>query len=78
MNLHAVLAYNVADIRQRKGLTLGELSETSGVSVRTILKIEHIEHNVKCSVISRLADGLGVRPARLLTPPRKMARQESK
>jgi transcriptional regulator with XRE-family HTH domain len=59
------LGERVRELRRRRGLTLEELAELSGVSRAMISKLERGEKNPTLVVAARLADGLGVTLSRL-------------
>ena len=54
------LGGRVRELRRRRGLTLEELAERSGVSRAMISKLERGEKNPTLVVAARLAEGLGV------------------
>jgi len=55
------LAWNLVEIRNKKHLTQKELSDKSGVSLRTINYIENLDYgyNATLDVIQKLAKALG-------------------
>ena len=59
------LGERVRELRRRRGLTLEELAELSGVSRAMISKLERGEKNPTLVVAARLAEGLGVTLSRL-------------
>lgn len=65
MNVEALLAKRVRDLRKGRGHTLDELAEASGVSRSTISLIERQEISPTAVVLSKLADALGVTMAAL-------------
>src|SRR5215210_644533 len=54
------LGGRVRELRRRRGLTLEELAELSGVSRAMISKLERGEKNPTLLVAANLAEGLGV------------------
>lgn len=58
----ACLAWNVIEIRNKKHMTQKELSDKSGVSLRTINYIEDLNYgyNATLDVIQKMAKALGV------------------
>lgn len=57
--LRGALARNVRKIRTRRGLTLAELAERSGVSRAMIVQVEGGRTNPSIGTICQLADALG-------------------
>lgn len=49
----------VKTLRERKGYTLRQLSELSGVSVQNLTKIEHGRYNVSIDILGRISTALG-------------------
>lgn len=47
-------------LRHDQGLTVERLAARSGVSVRTIMSIEHNGSNPRVDIVRKLAAGLGV------------------
>src|ERR671913_744786 len=60
------LGGRVRELRRRRGLTLEELAERSGVSRAMISKLERGEKNPTLVVAAKLADGLGVTLSQLV------------
>lgn len=54
------------DIRRRRFLTQAELSENSGLTIATISQLEHGRRRPSLWTVRRLAEGLGVRPEKLI------------
>src|SRR5829696_7269800 len=54
------LGERVRELRRRRGLTLEELAERSGVSRAMISKVERGEKNPTLVVAAKLAEGLGI------------------
>jgi transcriptional regulator with XRE-family HTH domain len=53
-------------LRRENALTMRELAEKSGVSLDTILKLEHGGREAQARTHRRLAEALGVEPRELL------------
>lgn len=53
-------------IREEKGLTQHQLSERSGVSVRTIQNYESGSYSPRFGIVDKLAEGLGITSPELL------------
>ncbi len=53
-------------LRQEGALTMRELSERSGVSLDTILKLEHGDREARPGTLRKLAAALGVEPKELM------------
>lgn len=49
----------IKTLRERKGYTLSQLSELSGVSVQNLTKIEHGRYNVSIDILGRISTVLG-------------------
>lgn len=56
-------------IRTRSGLSLRQLSQTSGVSFRYIRNIEQERHNPSWPIVQKLAAALKISPITLLADP---------
>ncbi|WP_322044868.1 XRE family transcriptional regulator [Paraburkholderia sp. J67] len=67
MNVEALLAKRVRDLRKAHGHTLDDLAEASGVSRSTISLIERQEISPTAVVLNKLADALGVTMATLFS-----------
>jgi transcriptional regulator with XRE-family HTH domain len=65
--LDALIAGRLLALRQAKSLSLAELAELSGVSKAMISKVERAESSPTAVLLGRLAAGLGVPLAELLT-----------
>ncbi|HEV3429650.1 MAG TPA: helix-turn-helix domain-containing protein [Paraburkholderia sp.] len=76
MNVEALLAKRVRDLRKAHGHTLDDLAEASGVSRSTISLIERQEISPTAVVLNKLADALGVTMATLFTDDAHSAAQE--
>jgi len=66
-NIDALIATRLLALRQSKGLSLAELAELSGVSKAMISKVERAQSSPTAVLLGRLAAGLGVSLAQLLT-----------
>ena len=66
--IEALIARRLSALRQAQGLSLAELAERSGVSKAMISKIERAQSSPTAVLLGRLAAGLGVSLAQLLTP----------
>lgn len=62
----ALFANNVAELRHKKQLSQGDVSQRSGIHVTEISRIERGLRDPRLSTLVRLAHGLGVKPERLL------------
>jgi transcriptional regulator with XRE-family HTH domain len=65
--IDALIAGRLLALRQAKSLSLAELAELSGVSKAMISKVERAESSPTAVLLGRLAAGLGVPLAELLT-----------
>jgi transcriptional regulator with XRE-family HTH domain len=76
MNVDALLAKRVRDLRKARGYTLEDLADSSGVSRSSISAIERKETSPTAAVLNRLADALGVTLASLFSDdPRNVEQQ---
>jgi len=66
-NIDLLIATRLLALRQSKGLSLAELAELSGVSKAMISKVERAQSSPTAVLLGRLAAGLGVSLAQLLT-----------
>lgn len=66
-NIDALIATRLLALRQAKGLSLAELAGLSGVSKAMISKVERVQSSPTAVLLGRLAAGLGVSLAQLLT-----------
>ncbi|WP_086818872.1 helix-turn-helix domain-containing protein [Allokutzneria sp. NRRL B-24872] len=64
-----VLGERVQQLRTGRGLTLQELAERSSVSVSMLSSVERAAKAPTITVLSRIADGLGVPLTRLVAEP---------
>ncbi|MDO6517727.1 helix-turn-helix domain-containing protein [Zobellia uliginosa] len=60
------LAKRVKELRKRKGLSQEELTENSGLSLRTVQRIENGETDPTGETLRRIADALKVNPDELI------------
>uniref|UniRef100_UPI0030F528A3 helix-turn-helix domain-containing protein n=1 Tax=uncultured Wocania sp. TaxID=2834404 RepID=UPI0030F528A3 len=60
------LANRVKELRKRKGFSQEELTEISGLSLRTIQRIENGETEPRGDTFKRLANALNVTPDELI------------
>ena len=67
MDVDALIANRVRDLRKARGYTLDELATSSGVSRSMISLIERQETSPTAVVLNRLADALGVTLASLFS-----------
>ncbi|UQA62800.1 helix-turn-helix domain-containing protein [Polyangium aurulentum] len=65
----AKLGERIRALRQERGLTLGRLAVTSGVSKGNLSSIERGLVLVTIATLVRIARGLGLAPAHLITFP---------
>ncbi len=76
MNIDALIAKRVRDLRKARGRTLDDLADASGVSRSMISLIERQETSPTAVVLGKLADALGVTLAALFsTEPGSAAEQ---
>jgi transcriptional regulator with XRE-family HTH domain len=73
MTIDALIASRLLALRQAQGLSLAALAEVSGVSKAMISKVERAESSPTAMILGRLAAGLGVPLAQLLTEEDKDA-----
>lgn len=75
VDIDALIATRLLALRQAKGLSLAELAEVSGVSKAMISKVERAQSSPTATLLGRLAAGLGVSLAQLLTQDDKAPRR---
>jgi len=63
---HGILAQAVRDLRKEKGFSQKELGNISGLSLRTIQRIENGETNPTGETLKRLSNSLDISPDELL------------
>jgi transcriptional regulator with XRE-family HTH domain len=68
--IEALLAENLASLRERAGLTQEALSNKSGILRTVIAQIERQSRNPTVATLEPLTKGLGVSMERLLSEPR--------
>jgi transcriptional regulator with XRE-family HTH domain len=66
-NIDALIAIRLLALRQARGLSLAELAGLSGVSKAMISKVERAQSSPTAVLLGKLAAGLGVSLAQLLT-----------
>jgi transcriptional regulator with XRE-family HTH domain len=66
LRLRQVLARNVREARQKRGLAQEALALKVGLSATYVSQVESGSRNVTLETIQRLADGLGLPPWRLM------------
>lgn len=74
-SIDALIATRLLALRQAKGLSLAELAELSGVSRAMISKVERAQSSPTAMLLGRLAAGLGVSLAQLLTEEKEGPRR---
>lgn len=65
--LDALIAARLLALRQARGLSLSELAALCGVSKATVSKVERAQTSPSAAILGRLAAGLGIPLAQLLT-----------
>ena len=68
MTLRRILAKNLRQLRQDRGLTQEELADLAGVNRNYVGMIEREENAASVDVLESLAKALKVRAAELLAP----------
>lgn len=66
MNIRKVIAQNVREFRQERIWSQEELADRAGVHRTYISQVERAVTNPTATVIAKIADALGVKPAELL------------
>ena len=74
MDIEAQLAQRIADLRARRGWTLAEFAERSGVSKSMLSKVERQEASPTATILLRLAGALGLTLAELMAEQGASAR----
>lgn len=74
----AVVAKRIVGLRQERGLTLQECAKVTGVSASTWSKIERGELSPTVTTLQKIASGLGLDVADLLSPSRSAASVEGR
>lgn len=67
---------NIKELREQKGLSQEELSEASGVSLRTIQRIENGEGTPRESTLNTIAESLNVTSDYLIYNPLEVVTEE--
>jgi len=67
MSIDKIIASRIAALRNAQQLSLAQLAERSGVSKAMISKVERQDSSPTASILGRLASGLGVPLAQLLS-----------
>jgi transcriptional regulator with XRE-family HTH domain len=57
------LGQAIREVRERQGFDVGEMAAASGISQRTITRVEAGERESDFELLLALADGLGLRPS---------------
>jgi XRE family aerobic/anaerobic benzoate catabolism transcriptional regulator len=66
-DLLEVVSLRTRETRQLRGLTLRELAERSGLSLRFLMEVEAARGNISIRRLGDLAEALGLQPSDLLT-----------
>jgi transcriptional regulator with XRE-family HTH domain len=69
LELKLILAKRVKEVRRSKGLTLAELCKLTGLQPQYLNRVESGRHEVSLRSLQRIAQGLGVMPAELISEP---------
>jgi transcriptional regulator with XRE-family HTH domain len=77
LRLRQVLARNVREARQRRGLAQEALALKVGLSATYVSQVESGSRNVTLETIQRLADGLDLPPWRLMHDDEVVGEEES-
>ncbi|MGD0540284.1 MAG: helix-turn-helix transcriptional regulator [Tepidisphaeraceae bacterium] len=67
-NTRKILAYNLRQLRQDKGLSQEALADLASLHRTYVGSVERAERNISIDNIEKLAYALGVAPAELLMP----------
>lgn len=68
MGLAEIFGRNVRRMRQTRGLSLEALAEASGLTDTYLGQVERGQRNPSLGIVEKLAAGLRVDPAVLMTP----------
>jgi transcriptional regulator with XRE-family HTH domain len=68
MDINERLARRLIELREERGLTIGQLADRSGVSRAMISKIERVESSPTATVLNKLSIGLGTLLPNLFGP----------
>jgi transcriptional regulator with XRE-family HTH domain len=71
MNMDSLIASRLLALRQARALSLAQLADVSGVSKAMISRVERAESSPTATILGKLAAGLGVSLAQLLTEERE-------
>jgi transcriptional regulator with XRE-family HTH domain len=74
-DIDALIAGRLLALRQARGLSLSELAALCGVSKATVSKVERAQSSPSAAILGRLAAGLGIPLAQLLTDERSAVAQ---
>lgn len=67
MEWEAIVGANIRRLRKEKGLTQEQLAHEAGMAMRYVAGVERAEENPSLRFLVKIAQALGVEPARLLT-----------
>lgn len=80
-DLDAAIGQRLQALRQARGLSLGALADTSGVSKAMISRVERAQSSATAALLGKLAAGLGTTLSELLVagepPPQRLRRREA-
>jgi transcriptional regulator with XRE-family HTH domain len=80
-DIDTLIAGRLLALRQARGLSLSELAALCGVSKATVSKVERAQSSPSAAILGRLAAGLGIPLAQLLTddaaPPTERVRRRA-
>ena len=74
-NIDLLIATRLLALRQSQGLSLADLAERSGVSKAMISKVERAQSSPTAVLLGKLAAGLGVPLAQLLTEEKRQPKR---
>ncbi len=69
MILREVVARNLRQLRNARGLSQEELADRADINRNYVGMLERAEHAATVDMLEKLAEVLGVQPAELLTRP---------
>lgn len=69
MILREVVARNLRQLRNARGLSQEELADRADINRNYVGMLERAEHAATVDMLEKLADVLGVQPAELLAQP---------
>ncbi len=78
MNLNDIISANLKKLRTDRNLSLGQLSELSGVSKVMLSQIDKGESNPTINTIWKIANGLQVTYTKLIDSPMRMPLSSTK